>query len=53
MFKIKEKIQIEYHYTDNVSYDRNKDTQVTKDIIQGKPDVTFADEEMLKSNEKI
>ena len=32
--------------------DGNKETDVTKDIIQKQLDVTFANEEMLKSNEK-
>ena len=34
---------------DNMGYDGNKDTKVTIDIIQEQPDITFADEEMLKS----
>ena len=53
MLASNEKILMESHYTDNMSYDENKDTQVTKDIIQEQPDVTFANEEMLKSTEKI
>ena len=36
-----------------MSYNGNKNTQVTKDIIQEQPDVTFANEKMLKINEKI
>ena len=47
------KTQIESHCTDNESYNGNEDTQVTKDTIQEQPYVTFANEEMLKSNEKI
>ena len=41
------------HCSDNVSSDRNEETDVTKDIIQKQLNVTFANEEMLKSNEKI
>ena len=36
-----------------MGYNKNKDIKVTAYIIQDRPDVTFADEEMLKSNEKI
>ena len=35
-----------------MGYDGNKDTRVTTDIIQEHPDVTFANEEIIKSNEK-
>ena len=35
-----------------MGYEGNKDTKVTADIIQKQTDVTFTDEEMLKSNEK-
>ena len=41
------------HCSDNVSSDGNKETDVTKDIIQKQPNVTFANEDMLNSNEKI
>ena len=47
------KIRRESHYTDNVSLYGNKETYVTKDIIQEQPDVSFVNEEMLNSNEKI
>ena len=52
MLKSNEKTQIESHCIDNVSYNGNKDNQVTKDIIQEQPDVPFANEEMLKGMKK-
>ena len=52
MLKSNEKAKIESHCTDNMGYNGNTDTKVTTDIIQDQPDVTLADEEMLKSNEK-
>ena len=41
MLKSNEKIRIESHYTDNVSYDGNKDT-----------DVAIVKEESIEINEK-
>ena len=51
--KVMKKTRIESNCTDNVSLDGNKETDVTKNIFQEQPDITFANEEMLKSNEKL